>query len=332
MQVRGKVKYCSQCHTKGSCRGCFAKYVHTKVVKRMDTFRGKYNPDAPRPIYLLPLSFGVSSTTLLSVLDFHLKGQMEKSGRPGYDLHVLHVDTSSSGDDGGDSGAHLLEAVKERFPGHTYSTVLLEDNLRASPEIATEADPSSEGVSPDKAKLQQLLSETTNPTARLDVLQNLLRSRIQTFATSNSISTILYSHSTTRLAEKTLSLTAKGLGSQLPLEINDSSSPSSSAINPNSNNSTTEATTPQSQYPLRDVLTKEITLYAETSDPPLTSLIRQRKSARSTVVSAKNMTIDELVRQYFETVERDYPSIVANVVRTTGKLQMPPTGSSDSAL
>ena len=35
----------------------------------------------------------------------------------------------------------------------------------------------------------------------------------------------------------------------------------------------------------------------------------------------KNSTIDDLTKAYFSGVEVDYPSIVANVVRTTSKLQ-----------
>ena len=41
-------------------------------------------------------------------------------------------------------------------------------------------------------------------------------------------------------------------------------------------------------------------------------------------VSAKNTTIDELMRGYFEGVEKGFPSIVSNVVRTTGKLAPTP--------
>lgn len=41
----------------------------------------------------------------------------------------------------------------------------------------------------------------------------------------------------------------------------------------------------------------------------------------ATPTMMKNSTIDDLTRQYFASIEADYPSIVANVVRTTGKLQ-----------
>jgi cytoplasmic tRNA 2-thiolation protein 2 len=38
------------------------------------------------------------------------------------------------------------------------------------------------------------------------------------------------------------------------------------------------------------------------------------------VVSHKDLSIEEVTARYFEDVEENYPSIVANVVRTTGKL------------
>lgn len=43
------------------------------------------------------------------------------------------------------------------------------------------------------------------------------------------------------------------------------------------------------------------------------------------------MTIDDLMSQYFESVETDYPSIVANVVRTSGRLNAPPLTSQSTS-
>lgn len=45
--------------------------------------------------------------------------------------------------------------------------------------------------------------------------------------------------------------------------------------------------------------------------------------------SNKATTIDDLMIQYFESVEENYPSIVANVVRTSSKLVAGQTALSD---
>lgn len=75
---------------------------------------------------------------------------------------------------------------------------------------------------------------------------------------------------------------------------------------------------------MRDLLRKEITAYTTVTDPPLIPLILEGNSP-VVVPSSKNATIEDLMSQYFESVEQDYPSIVANVVRTSSRLVAPLT-------
>ncbi|KAI4124467.1 MAG: hypothetical protein LQ338_004785 [Usnochroma carphineum] len=125
----------------------------------------------------------------------------------------------------------------------------------------------------------------------------ILRSRLITsLAKELRCSSILYGDSTTRLAERTLSATAKGRGAAIPGLTSDGQSPHGIKI----------------VYPMRELLRKEIAAYATMTDPPLTPLILEDRS-RGTVASSKNSTIEELMGQYFESVEQNYPSIVANV-------------------
>jgi cytoplasmic tRNA 2-thiolation protein 2 len=77
--------------TEPVCKDCFSKYVQTKIVKRMETFRVKNSEPGKERTLLLPLSFGPSSTALLYVVSRHLKGQIEKTGRTGFKLHIIHV-------------------------------------------------------------------------------------------------------------------------------------------------------------------------------------------------------------------------------------------------
>jgi len=272
----------------------------------MEAFRGKYQPGSPPRRFLLPISFGVSSIALLHVLDQHVSGQLQKSGRASYALHVVHVAASNVSDE--DESESRLEAVKARFPQHSYSTVQLSD-VMTEPDIKSLASDNETDVAQplsNEEKLQRLLSSATSATARADILTALRTRSIAAAATRHNCDTILWGDSTTRLAEKTLAETAKGRGFALPWSVGEEAQPHAAV---------------GSQYPMRDLLKKELVVFAETTEPSLTGLVRQETSKPA--VSARNSTIDELMAQYFESVEREYPSIVANVVRTIAKLQLP---------
>jgi cytoplasmic tRNA 2-thiolation protein 2 len=73
-------------------------------------------------------------------------------------------------------------------------------------------------------------------------------------------------------------------------------------------------------HPLRDALRKELVIYAGLVEPPLTDLIQAHKQDDGAVVSHKDLSIEEVMTRYFAEVEESYPSVVANVARTTGKL------------
>ena len=72
-------------------------------------------------------------------------------------------------------------------------------------------------------------------------------------------------------------------------------------------------------FPMRDLLQKELALYSEITHPSLMPLILPPDS-RSGIASSKDATIDQLMSQYFESIEENFPSIVSNVVRTSSKL------------
>lgn len=139
----------------------------------------------------------------------------------------------------------------------------------------------------------------------MDIL-HILRTRLVTsLARRHSCDAVLWGDSTTRLAEKALAETAKGRGFSLPWQTEDGDSPYGVEI----------------LYPLRDILKKEIATYVTLDLPtPLAPLcvgyVREPKYAPA----GKGITVDELMTQYFTVVEGQYPSIVANVVRTVGKL------------
>ena len=290
---------------------CFIKYVKTKVLKRLEVnkVRGAFND--PSRTLLLPLSFGGSSIALLHILDEQISAQLERSRHASFRLHVIHIDDSSI--IGNPALQKSATSLRERFPSHKFSLIPFEDvfNYQTSNHaLFYENLPVSLGPSDAKnqTRLNQSLSSLPSPTSRVDI-SNILRSRLLIeFAKENNCDAILYGDSTTRLAEKTLSETAKGRGNSLPWLTADGSSPHNIKI----------------IYPMRDLLRKEIMEYVLMISEPLTPLIFPPKSSPPAPISSKTTTIDDLMSQYFESVEQNFPSIVANVVRTASKLTTPP--------
>ncbi|KAF1960891.1 hypothetical protein CC80DRAFT_266607 [Byssothecium circinans] len=293
------------------CREDFTRYVHTKAIKRLESFRVRHTaPDQQRKL-LLALSFGVSSVTLLHILDHLLKTQKSKTGRTGFTVDVVYVDVPGSvlaplGED-------LLSKAQRAYPEFDYASVPLHDILlQPSKELSDLVpDLSAKGDSSPSEKLTNLINSLTSASARADVLSTLTTRVIVEHAKARGCEGILWGDSTTKLAEKTLSETAKGRGFSLPWQVSDGESPLGLTFN----------------YPLRDVLKKELSSYVELVEPSLSDLIQVSSTTKASM-SSKNTTIDDLMRNYFEEVETNFPSIVSNVVRTTGKLEAASVSSS----
>ena len=288
-------------------RECFMRYVATKVLKRLETNKLRGGFKDPQRTLLVPISFGVSSIALLHVLDQQLSNRAETGRHAGYNLHVLFVEQFVVL--GQPSFLESLDVLKQRYPSHTYTVISLEDCFDYSIGFDTSASADAltdDSIALDKRTcLKHILSSVPSATSRVDMIEILRRRLILAFAKAHACDSILFGDSTTRLAEKTLSETAKGRAIALPWLTADGSSSDG-----------TNCT-----YPLRDLLRKELGSYVSMTSPPLTPLICEAPFQRPT--SSKDTTIDGLMTQYFESVEQNYPSIVANVVRTAGRLVAP---------
>jgi len=284
--------------TEPVCKYCFSKYVQTKIVKRMETFRVKNSEPGKERTLLLPLSFGPSSTALLYVVSRHLKGQIEKTGRTGFKIHVMHIQLPGESD-----SEEILEQVKQRYPEHTYSSIALASITEHNNLIPSAFQQTTQPcLSPDE-KLTAILSALPTATSRADATAIFLRKLLVHQALSLDCGAILFADSTTRLSERVLAETAKGRGFSLPWVVSDGDSPFGIPL----------------YYPLRELLSKEVVSFVDFIEPSMASVVVRNDSKPAAAM--KNTTIDDLTRQYFAGVEVEYPSIVANVVRTTGKLQ-----------
>ena len=282
------------------------QYVRTKAIKRMETYKVRGSTKTPKRL-LLPLSFGPSSTSLLQILDQHLRRQYEMMNRATFDLCVVHIDLLLDPADREESIA-LMAKCMARFPRHSYSITGLEEalllkdvdwsNLNLPP---LETDPRR----PLPEILQQLLESLPSPTSRTDIISTFMTRLLVDVAKEKGCEGILFGDSTTRLAEKTLTETAKGRGFSLPWQVSDGTSTYGITV----------------KYPLRDLLKKELLTFSSLATPPLTDLIIYQESQTRIFAPSKQTTIDDLMVQYFESVEENYPSIVANVVRISSKLK-----------
>lgn len=297
---------------KAESRGCFVKYVTTKAFKRLEANNVRSAFNEPPKSLLLPVSLGVTSISLLHILDEQLRAHLKRSGHANYTLHVLFITHSPLNDQ--IDHRRSIDLLKERFPLHTYTILSLEDVFDYKLDIEKEilGLQSVNLLTDDKrARLQQLMSNLPSETSRGDITTVLRQTLTTEFAKQHGCEIILYGDSTTRLAERTLSETAKGRGGLLPWLTADVVLTSGLRM----------------AYPMRDLLKKEISIFAAMISPPLTPLIRDNGSTGQASVSSRSTTIDQLMCQYFESVEQNFPSIVANVVRTSSKLKASSTNS-----
>lgn len=287
--------------------------METKVTKRLESnkLRAAFK-DAPTEL-LLPMSLGSSSISLLHILDQQLQYLKGRTGRSSFEIHVLFVDQSAAAQQ--HDYEKMWRFLKARFPSHSYSVARLEDVFDYDADLESDSLASSISITMGQAtsknrRIESFLSSLPSATSRADMI-SILRSRlIISLAKERGCSSIIYGDSTTRLAERTLSETAKGRGGSIPWLTADGHSPHGIKI----------------VYPMRDLLRKEIAAYASVVNPPLTPLVLGNSST-DVVTSSKHTTIEDLMGQYFDSVEQNYPSIVSNVVRTSSRLVAPSTGT-----
>lgn len=275
-------------------RECFHSYVQTKTVKRLDAFRVRNaTPGSSRKV-LLPLSLGASSVSLLQLVDQQIERQLSKTGRAGFCLLVLHI--ARGPETVAEEASRLFAEVKSRYPKHEY--LLLPE--QAAPSASNLDAVEGRFITPSPQQMADLPASSQVDMSSVQRLQ-----RTVDVAHENGCEAILWGDTTTRLAEKVLSETAKGRGASLSWLLNDGKTPYGLNF----------------LFPLRELMKKEISAYAATTKPPLKDLtLSDPEGAVPSSSSSKNSTIDRLMSYYFGSVERDYPSIVANVVRTTAKL------------
>ena len=294
------------------CADCFVHYVNSKVRKRMESYRFKNLTVEQKKRLLLPLSGGVSSLSLLQILDAQLREQISKQNRTAYELVVVHVDLLETDQA---VSASWYQETESRFVLHEYLPIVkVHEVLRIDEDLESALallELNRKAEIDDQHFYSTIMSSTTSVTTRADLRELLVRRLLVSLAKQHSCDSILWGHSDSRLASQALADVAKGRGASVPGTLADGPSPE--GIN--------------FSYPMRDLFKTELELYGTTLSSPLHPLASSRETEH--VVSLRNTSIDNLLSTYITSQGEKYPSIMANVVRTASKLQ-PPSHKFDS--
>ncbi|KAL1966816.1 hypothetical protein VTN77DRAFT_3781 [Rasamsonia byssochlamydoides] len=299
--------------TRPLCRDCFLRYANLKALRRMEKYRlMRHAPKDRQRKLLLPLSYGVSSSVLLHMLDGQLERQRAGSqGRAAYDLYVLVVEPSTISPTSPSCEARF-DSVKKYYPMHTYTTVPFHSIFQYDPDIKdTMCQFAGPGFVDDEAKsdhdrLEAFRASIPTATSKEDIDNILLTRLIVACAKYYDCEGVIWGDSDSRLAAKTLASVAKGRGASLTWQVCDGISPWGVEFS----------------FPLRDLYKSELQLYAS-QVPSLEEIVIPEQPIPENL-SNRDLSIDQLMKHYIQTQGEKYPGVMANVVRTVNKLQRAP--------
>ncbi|AQZ13902.1 NCS2 (YNL119W) [Zygosaccharomyces parabailii] len=323
------------------CQQCFCTFVSSKQRKQMmsdayfqnifkvmhqDKVRTEEQAAAENATsrVLVPLSLGSSSLTMLDILNDTLKEQkLTQRGKTGFHIDVLICF----------KGPELNELKKQV---HKLSTIRYKENQSSikyhyvdlesfynEPEfqlLVLNRKYLCSSIDGSKSNIKSLLEQCPNSTSREDLLTFVTRHLVKRYAFQNNHKAILWGHSMTKLADETMSMVVKGRGEHISSLI-DSSQPDFDYGGKF-----------RHLYPLKDVLLSEVDAYCYSSGldkflvnytPQDTLLLTKHGETKSIGKLIKNMTINEMVRKYFDDIENDYSNVISTVVRTADKLAEP---------
>ncbi|KHO00843.1 Thiouridylase, cytoplasmic, subunit 2 [Metarhizium album ARSEF 1941] len=318
-----------------ACRDCFVEYVEDKAGRRLGAVgRDTRPPGRPGPRrYLAGLSFGPSSTVMMQLLDSCARFYQSKKSSPAFEPLAVHVDTdlSRAADQKDGPAQRLLSKYRERFPNISFECVHL-SKICAVKTLDWSAlgrpDVNGPAAGDHVGRLRDFFDSLPSVTSRADILRLFVRHILLDTALERSYTALLLGHSTSALAALTFAEVANGRGFAVPWQINDGPfavCTHDSRPAPAGRKDVRRVQMPV-YYPLRELFKNEIKLYLDLV-PSLKELMPEDNSTAGNVVSHKDLSITEVMERYFDAVDGPQSGIVANVVRTTGKLDRAASGS-----
>ena len=276
----------------------------------MEAFNNRQTSSLEQSKILLPISFGSSSLALFYLLDKRYNKRHQPRGRRPYRLLLYHI--YSAAEDGGNAGTSKLQNLKRHYPDHEYLSAPLESvsfSQCQGEKSALSLENEHHGQLGHKKRfgLTDLLSSRHSECFKSGILDIARTRLILATAEANQCEYVAWSDSATKLAERTLTEVANGRGSNVPSQLGNDTIPNGLQI----------------MYPLRDLLRKEILHFMNLAAPESITQLSTDTNEPETRKTAES-TIGGLMHDYINSAEGAYPSVVANVVKTAGRLVSPP--------
>ncbi|KAI6378118.1 hypothetical protein MCOR25_002361 [Pyricularia grisea] len=316
--------------TDAVCGSCYCSFIQVKAAKRLEVLtresRASGATKRGKADYTVGLSFGPSSAATVQLLDVFEGRRAEKNQRPPTTkytpittkIHVVHVDTNLQAAGAAPPPSDLLQRWAKRYPRFAFRSVPLTAAIGLS-SIDWTALPAFKQGCPPEEQLRHLFDNLPSATSAADLTRLFVRHILMAEAVREECCALLLGNSTTSLAALTLSETAKGRAFSLPWLINDGAHSIADYSHGSTDAEGAGSHTMLVYFLVRELYRKELTTYTELAGMD-TSLIIDDASAANPVISHKYQTIDDVMTRYFREVEENFPSVVANVVRTTAKL------------
>ena len=326
------------------CDKCFSKFVSLKQRKRMmgsddfcrDVFKVLYNKDGTHEVGKVVMGFDFQSSCLVAfdvIIQMLREQNQQHRGRIGFTLDLVSVykdnETLNRFEDTWKSicsseryskdnilnnvNIHFIDA--NTFYNKKNLMQILIDNVNFNSKAINLEDK-------DHYSVEDLLKSCSNRNSRNDFWHIIVQHTVKQFAMQTKCSVLIWGNSMTKLADQILGLIIKGRGSSIASSLDSASFDK------------TYGNTFKNLYPMKDILLSEIDAYiiSQKIDSFLIDynlrkslLISEKGSVKSNVNNTliKNMSINELVRKYYEDMEGEYSNIISTVLRTGDKLQAP---------
>jgi cytoplasmic tRNA 2-thiolation protein 2 len=280
-----------------------------------DKYKVKFGESITREKVLFPLSLGKSSLVLLDIL-IALFDEQKKNPRAkiGFEIEVVHIDDSRV-NKYSNTAKDLINGIKSSYNIDNYPikfTVLKiqsfinRDNLalvRLLPNFISYMIPLPEKDS----TIEKIFDGCPNRASKHDLLRVIVNNMIKSYALAAGASSILWGHSMSTLASEVIALTVKGRGSEIYSNLTDDTI-------------TLKGKQINIIHPLRDCSDGEIDKYVAIRD--LEKFVLQPTENVNKLMN-KQKTINEVVSNYYKTVDGADDNIVSTVVKTGAKLDKP---------
>lgn len=335
------------------CAECFRVFVMQKQRKQMmsddyyrDIFKVMYKDKIrsaeeaeqqnKNSTILIPLSFGSSSLMMLDIVHLTLLEQKMQHQKTGFNVDVLICYRESNDELLTNIRSNIKELSTVRYSENKdnirFHTLCLDSMFEIDKELIDQVvlhnvEFTGRQVSINESEhanlsLQTVLTSCPNRSTKEDIIDFVTKHLVKKYAYQNGQKAILWGHSMTRLADEIISCVVKGRGAQISSKLNTT------------NLDVNYGSRFKNLYPLKDILLTEVDAYCalfdlskylikyELQDSLLVNKLKKEKHIGNQRL-AKNMTINELARKYFNDIEGEYSNVIATVLRTGDKLDEP---------